>query len=705
MKFGEHLSAHLTPEWMSQYIKYEDLKDILYELQQESQNNEKADCNLQATSTNNSLNEYFFDKCKKELEKINRFFAEKIAEAERKFLALKEECLEDASILEKNVDDKKGKLKNRLSKRTGTQRLKKRQNKKVNTLKLAFSEFYLSLILIQNYQSLNFTGFRKILKKHDKLFKTDNGNRWRVDNVEPSPFNINKKVDELIVETEKFVIENLEGGNRRVAMERLKVPPFEAKQNQWATFRLGLFTGVLSVLCFAVIGFFEFIRRNDDLPFNWKTTLKMYRGSLLIIVHVIFVGFNTYIWRSTGVNHVLIFEIDPRNYLQFQEILEIGVFIGIIWTVGIIAYALSAYFFIEYNMYPIIFIVLLSIYMFNPLNIMQRSSRYWLIKQLWRSFTAPFHKVKFADFWLADQMNSFDFLFVDLQFIVCYYFVQVSWAPFKNDYETPCSPVDYRDLTIVYNIIALVISCIPAWIRFLQCFRRYRDTRHKFPHLANALKYATTFLDTIALCLRYKFSKFYETEWNSPYLYIWIVLRILSSSYKTWWDLKMDWGFFDKNAGDNKYLREVCIYSSKWYYYFAIVQNVILRFIWIVRIYDISYLNTNKEVYRDVVATILAFLEVYRRFVWNFIRLENEHLNNCGQFRAVRDISIKPIKKSNEETFDISNKIEKELTNKKISKDNMLNIQTNYEILTLDQNNFSVWSNGMFTNFGFINEI
>ena len=32
-----------------------------------------------------------------------------------------------------------------------------------------------------------------------------------------------------------------------------------------------------------------------------------------------------------------------------------------------------------------------------------------------------------------------------------------------------------------------------------------------------------------------------------------------------------------------------------------------------------------------------------RRFVWNFFRLENEHLNNCGKFRAVRDISVAPI--------------------------------------------------------------
>lgn len=33
----------------------------------------------------------------------------------------------------------------------------------------------------------------------------------------------------------------------------------------------------------------------------------------------------------------------------------------------------------------------------------------------------------------------------------------------------------------------------------------------------------------------------------------------------------------------------------------------------------------------------------FRRFIWNFFRLENEHLNNCGQFRAVRDISVVPM--------------------------------------------------------------
>jgi SPX domain protein involved in polyphosphate accumulation len=29
MKFAEHLSAHVTPEWNSQYIRYDEMKELL----------------------------------------------------------------------------------------------------------------------------------------------------------------------------------------------------------------------------------------------------------------------------------------------------------------------------------------------------------------------------------------------------------------------------------------------------------------------------------------------------------------------------------------------------------------------------------------------------------------------------------------------------------------------------------------------------
>lgn len=53
----------------------------------------------------------------------------------------------------------------------------------------------------------------------------------------------------------------------------------------------------------------------------------------------------------------------------------------------------------------------------------------------------------------------------------------------------------------------------------------------------------------------------------------------------------------------------------------------------------------------DIIFSLLAPLEVFRRFIWNYFRLENEHLNNCGNFRAVRDISVAPITGSSDEVM------------------------------------------------------
>lgn len=87
------------------------------------------------------------------------FIVEKLAEATRKYAALQTE-LKSALELQQGSGKNKGKIS------SGKPSLPTR---KLRDLKLAFSEFYLSLILLQNYQNLNYTGFRKILKKHDKV--------------------------------------------------------------------------------------------------------------------------------------------------------------------------------------------------------------------------------------------------------------------------------------------------------------------------------------------------------------------------------------------------------------------------------------------------------------------------------------------------------------------------------------------------------
>merc|ERR1712127_884069 len=91
------------------------------------------------------------------------------------------------------------------------------------------------------------------------------------------------------------------------------------------------------------------------------------------------------------------------------------------------------------------------------------------------------------------------------------------------------------------------------------------------------------------------------------------------------------------------------VYSSPSYYYFAIVEDLVLRFSWAIKLLLIDGLGLKE--YSELIISIFAVLEVVRRFIWNFFRLENEHINNCGKFRAVRDISVAPMDASDQQAI------------------------------------------------------
>lgn len=49
-----------------------------------------------------------------------------------------------------------------------------------------------------------------------------------------------------------------------------------------------------------------------------------------------------------------------------------------------------------------------------------------------RVFTAPFHRVEFADFWLADQLNSLVVVLMDLEYLICFYIFELQWGNSKG---------------------------------------------------------------------------------------------------------------------------------------------------------------------------------------------------------------------------------------------------------------------------------
>ncbi|MCJ8732041.1 hypothetical protein PDJAM_G00206360 [Pangasius djambal] len=586
MKFTEHLAAHITPEWRKQYIQYEAFKEMLYSAQDQAPSIEVTDEDT-VKRYYAKFEEKFFQTCEKELAKINTFYSEKLAEAQRRFATLQNEL--QSSLDAQRESSRAPGLRPRRRAVFHLSQQERCKHRNIKDLQLAFSEFYLSLILLQNYQNLNFTGFRKILKKHDKIFETARGADWRVAHVEVAPFYTCKKITQLISETEALVTTELEGGDRQKAMKRLRVPPLGAAQPApaWTTFRVGLYCGVFIVLMvtISITGIAKLLPHSEPLPEYVWPLVRIYRGGFLLIEFLFLLGINTYGWRQAGVNHVLIFELNPRNNLSHQHLFEIAGFLGMLWC--------------------------------------------------FRVVTAPFHRVGFADFWLADQLNSLAVVLMDLEYLICFYSVELNWLKSYDDLEISSGTCN----TYSYGVRA-VIQCLPAWFRFVQCLRRYRDTKRAFPHLVNAGKYSTTFFVVIfaALYMTHKADSHSDTD---IFFYLLIACSIINSCYTLIWDLKMDWGLFDRNAGENTLLREEIVYPQKAYYYCAILEDVILRFAWTIPL-SLGVLTSYPSI-SDILATVLAPLEVFRRFVWNFFRLENEHLNNCGEFRAVRDISVAPL--------------------------------------------------------------
>ena len=67
-------------------------------------------------------------------------------------------------------------------------------------LKTAFAEFYLSLVMTQNYAKHNLLGFEKIMKKFDKNLSCKDGSRWQKENMATSDLKKAEDVDKMIVQ-------------------------------------------------------------------------------------------------------------------------------------------------------------------------------------------------------------------------------------------------------------------------------------------------------------------------------------------------------------------------------------------------------------------------------------------------------------------------------------------------------------------------
>lgn len=204
----------------------------------------------------------------------------------------------------------------------------------------------------------------------------------------------------------------------------------------------------------------------------------------------------------------------------------------------------------------------------------------------------------------------------------------------------------WQNSFVYVNVVIPLICFLPILFRFAQCLKRFHDTGKRWPNLANALKYSFSSTVTLfgALHPLYLYSKSdseapYRDENNhfiypekkvDVFQYFWISLFIVSSIYSYLWDIFMDWGLGQRQY---KFLGPRLMFPSHAFYYTAMVVDGILRCLWVSSLIPPN--SGSQFIIPNYMTALVLSLEIIRRTVWGFIRLEKEHRANTEGYRRV----------------------------------------------------------------------
>ncbi|SCU95148.1 LADA_0G13828g1_1 [Lachancea dasiensis] len=176
----------------------------------------------------------------------------------------------------------------------------------------------------------------------------------------------------------------------------------------------------------------------------------------------------------------------------------------------------------------------------------------------------------------------------------------------------------------VYHL-DLIIGITPVMLRLSQCLREFQRSKSSGQSknaLYNAVKYSLN-LPVLACTVH---ARMFPNGSSTNKVY-WFMM--VSSIYGFWWDLTMDWNlgmfnFSSKGMDRNEFLRSRTLFPQV-AYCIAICTDFAIKFAWLWE------LMLGRSVFKgEANIFFLQSLELFRRWVWTFVKLEAEAVNLEG---------------------------------------------------------------------------
>ncbi|KAH8890864.1 EXS-domain-containing protein [Thozetella sp. PMI_491] len=299
---------------------------------------------------------------------------------------------------------------------------------------------------------------------------------------------------------------------------------------------------------------------------------------------------------------------------------------------------------IDYDWIPMTNLLVLALLFVVPLRSLSvshtgRSRLLWTLRRVSIGGIAEAKDGKFGDILLADVLTSYAKVLGDLYVCLCMFF--------SHDGSATKRP----DRSCGGTVVIPLLLAVPSAIRLRQCLIEYirvRNAPYKESvgwggqHLANAAKYSTAFPVIIFSALQRNLVP--ENPAVSTALYrAWVGACLLNSLYSFYWDVAKDWDLTlfssvrERNSPEHPFgLRRRLLIHGPALYYAVIGLDLVLRCTWSLK------LSPHLDRFTDFESSIfiIEFLEVLRRWIWIFFRVETEWVRNTSNGLGVDDILL-----------------------------------------------------------------
>ena len=660
MKYQKEISKSFIKVWEDFYINYLTMFKILepeYEKYKErkrkriekelqsmkfSQNvdsepllndQQTASQDLVNVKESNKIRERFKDQFLLELQKVDFFYNENINKVIRpKIKEIKEQIKHSLKINEFRIYNE--------------------------AFETAIKETYKEIYLTRKFVETNFEIKEKLMKKYKKYFEIDdffnsksksyssqiimeddkeNEDENNNDELESTVNNFvnfksgigssDETLKSLEDEITQLFIQHFTFKYRSKAEKVLKKYVEVNSFTESETFYLGFFIGLLlfqlGIIC--TIAWYYDIDMDKDPEF--KSVFPMFRGFFIVCLYWWVHGLNVLVWTKADISYRVIFMINDSKYSTPIEIFKRAAIFTFILLLCLLAYMIkriwAGAFFgildpIPINTLPLICWGSIILYTFCPFNIWNYDGRAYLGTLCKESFGSFLLKTGFRHVFFINQMCSFIAPMRDIEYTICYYayYDAPLWA--KKEY---CNKT---------REIYFFIAFLPNFLRILQNIKEIHDSGKLFPKIFSINNYILSI--TVAL-LSFLFPTY-------PFLHVfWLIFTFISSCCSFAWDIIIDFGYFEE--GPNYPLRNKLYYKPKIIYYLIALYDFILRFFWLLTISP-EILGT---LFRpETLSIILNSFEITRRGCWNFLKVENKHIDISKEFRVTNDVELPFIK-------------------------------------------------------------